>query len=137
MGPRAWKRRIVALGNSLNELLWAELSALWEDLLASARRLGGASILMLVGGMLLMLALTALALTVFEALVLVLPRWAAAATITAVLALAGAVLIAIGRARLRGTESPAETVRRHMDEHREWWERDILDEGEEGRDEGN
>lgn len=131
MGPRAWKRRVVALGSSLNELLRAELAAMWGDLVASARRVGGASILMVVGGVLCLLALTALALTLFEALALVLPRWAAAASITGILALVGGVLIAMGRSRIRKTESPAETVRRHFKDHRDWWERDILEEGEE------
>lgn len=135
MGPRAWKRRIVALGSSLNELLRAEFAALWADLVASARRVGGASILMVVGGVLCLLALTALALTLFEVLALVLPRWAAAASITGILALAGGILIAMGRSRIRRTESPADTVRRHLKEHQDWWERDILEEGEDSSDE--
>lgn len=135
MGPRAWKRRIVALGSSLNELLRAELAALWTDLVASARRVGGASILMVVGGVLCLLALTALALTLFEVLALVLPRWAAAASITGILALIGGILIAMGRSRIRRTESPTETLRRHLQDHQDWWERDILEEGEDAGDE--
>lgn len=136
MGLRRWKRRVLNLGNSLSELWRAELAALQADLVASARRLGGASILLLVGGILLLCALGALALTTFEALATVLPRWAAAAILTGALALVGAILLAVGRARIRGTEKPADTVRRHVEEHREWWEREILHEHDGGGGDG-
>jgi hypothetical protein len=131
MGPRRWKRRVLNLGSSLSELWRAEVAALQEDLVASARRVGGASILLLVGGILLLWALGALTLTAFEALAIVLPRWAAGTILTAVLGLVGAILLIAGRGRIRKTETPTQTVRRHVEEHREWWEREVLHEDQE------
>ena len=134
MGPRRWKRRVLNLGSSLSELWRAELAALQADLMGSVRRVGGASILLLVGGILLLWALGALALTAFEGLATVLPRWAAAALLAAGLALIGAILLALGR--IRRTENPGDTVRRHLEEHREWWEREILHEDDRGVERG-
>lgn len=130
MGPRRWKRRILNLGSSLTELFQAEVAALRADLVASAKRVGAGSILLLIGGIFLLWALGTLTLTAFEALSTVLPRWGAAAVLTALLGIVGWILIAAGRARIRRTEAPARTVQRHIEEHREWWEREILHEAD-------
>jgi len=131
MGPRSWKRRVLNLGRSLTELFQAEVAALRADLVASAKRVGAGSILLLVGGIFLLWALGTLTLTAFEALSTVLPRWGAAAILTGLLGIVGGILIGAGRARIRRTETPARTIRRHIEENREWWEREILHEADE------
>lgn len=98
MGMRSVKARARALGAGLADLAAAELATLRADLRGSMRHAGTGGILVLVGAVLLLGAIAALALSGFEALTLVLPRWAAALAIAGGLALVGS--IEIGRAHV-------------------------------------
>jgi hypothetical protein len=121
-----WVARFRGLGDSLLEVLRAELKTLQEDLTRSGRHLGVA------------LALAGVALIVFfwwlglfiTLLVVVLAVWLQlwAATLI-VLALFTAVAGLLGwRAwqRLRQVENPVETVRRHVDDHLDWVQNNLL-----------
>lgn len=121
MGMRSVKARARALGAGLADLAAAELAALRADLRASVRHAGSGGVLVLVGAALLLVAIAALALSGFEALTLVLPRWAAALAIAGGLALVGSIVLLIGRSRLRRVENPVRTLQRHAEDHRDWW----------------
>lgn len=121
MGIRSARARARALGAGLADLVAAEIAALRADLRASARRAGTGGVLVLVGALLLLGAVAALALAGFEALVLVLPRWAAALAIAGGLALVGLIVLIVGRGQLRRVESPVSTLQRRVENHRGWW----------------
>lgn len=121
MGMRSVKARARALGAGLADLAAAELAALRADLRASRRHAGTGGVLVLLGAALLLVAIAALALSGFEALTLVLPRWAAALAIAGGLALVGSIVLLIGRSRLRRVENPVRTLQRHAEDHRNWW----------------
>jgi hypothetical protein len=123
MGIQNMRARARALGASLAELAAAEVAALRGDLRASVRHAGLGSVLTLVGALLLAGAGAALALAGFEALVLLLPRWAAALVIAGSLVLLGLILLAVGRVQLRQVESPVRTVQRRVEDHLRWWQR--------------
>lgn len=121
MGIRNAKARARALGAGLADLAAAELATLRADLRASMRHAGTGGILVLVGAVLLLGAIAAVALSGFEALTLVLPRWAAALAIAGGLALVGLIVLLIGRSRLRRVENPVRTLQRRAEDHRDWW----------------
>jgi hypothetical protein len=59
-------------------------------------------------------------------LALWLPPWGASAVVTGICALAVAVLALLGWVKLRRLESPAATIGRRWQDHREWWDRRLL-----------
>lgn len=121
MGFRRAKARVQALGAGLADLAAAELAALQTELRASMRHAGTGGVLVLLATVLLSIAIAAFALAGFEALTLMLPRWAAALAIAGGLTLVGLIVLFIGHRILRRVESPVRTLRRHAEDHRDWW----------------
>ncbi len=55
-----------------------------------------------------------------------LPNWAASLVVLAFLSLCGMGLVAAARERLRRIEAPKAMIRRHVQEHMDWWEEEVL-----------
>lgn len=123
---QGWIALFRSLGESLLEVLRAELAALQEDFTRSGRHLGVA--LALLGGA-AALGFWILGLLLFTLVALLdvwLPLWAAALIVLAVFALAAAVLVKLGLSRLRQVENPVESVRKRVDDHLDWWQNSLL-----------
>jgi hypothetical protein len=120
---REWIELFRSLGESLLEVLRAELEALQKDFATSGRHFGLA--LGLFGGA-VMLAFWMVGLLLFVLISLLyiwLQLWAAALIVLALFAIAAAVLVSLGLRQLRKAENPIENVRRRVDDHIEWWQR--------------
>jgi hypothetical protein len=128
-GERTWSGLAREVGRSFLALLRAEIDALVGDLQGSARTLVRALLLAAIAGAVVFWAIGLLIDLAVELLALVLPRWGAAAVVLGALVAAALVLVAIVRRRFLAIESPADTVRRRVEESRVWWTRRI--EGEE------
>ena len=55
-----------------------------------------------------------------------LPDWAASLVVLAFLSVCGVGLVAAARGRLRRIEAPKAMIRRHVQEHMDWWEDEVL-----------
>lgn len=128
-GERSWSGLVREVGRSFLALLRAEIDALVGDFQGSARTLVRALLLAAVAGAVVFWAIGLLIDLAVELLALVLPRWGAAAVVLGVLIVAALVLAIVVRRRFMAIESPADTVRRRVEESRVWWTRRI--EGEE------
>ena len=120
-----WVESIRSVGEAALELLRSELAAVGEDLSASGRGLMVAAGLFLGAAFLVFWALGLLAYVGLEILALWLPRWASGLILLGLLVLVILILVALGRARIRRLETPASTVRRRLDDHRQWWRREV------------
>lgn len=120
---REWIELFRSLGESLLEVLRAELEALQKDFATSGRHFGVA--LGLFGGA-AMLAFWIVGLVLFVLISLLsvwLELWAAALIVLALFAITAAVLVSLGLRQLKKVENPIENVRRRVDDHLEWWQR--------------
>lgn len=121
-----WIDLFRSLGESLLEVLRAEMKALQDDLTRSGRHLGIA--LALLGGAAAFL-FWIVGLLVFFLVALLdvwLPLWGAALVVLALFVLVAASLGAVALRQARKAENPIETVRRHMDGHLDWWQENLL-----------
>jgi len=121
-----WIDKFRSLGESLFTVLRAELAALQEDLTRSGRNLGVA--LGLIGSALIILFwMTGLLLALLVAVLSIwLQLWAATLIVFLLFALAAGLLAWLGMRRLKQVENPAETVRRHVDDHIDWIQNNLL-----------
>lgn len=120
---REWIELFRSLGESLLEVLRAELEALQKDFATSGRHFGVA--LGLFGGA-AMLAFWIVGLILFVLISLLsiwLPLWGAALIVLALFAITAFVLVVLGLRQLKKAENPIENVRRRVDDHLEWWQR--------------
>jgi apolipoprotein N-acyltransferase len=121
-----WIDKFRSLGESLFAVLRAELAALQEDLTRSGRHLAVA--LGLIGAALIILFwMTGLLITVLVAVLAIWLKLWAATLIVFLLFAAGAGLLAwLGMRRLKQVENPVQTVRRHVDDHIDWIQNNLL-----------
>jgi len=127
---QGWIDLFRSLGESLLEVLRAELSALKEDFTRSGRSLGLA--LALFGGA-AALGFWIVGLLIFVLVALLsiwLQTWAAALIVLAVFAIVAGVLVKLGLRHLREVENPVESVQRRVDDHLAWWQSRLLAETE-------
>lgn len=123
---QGWIDLFRSLGESLIEVLRAETGALQEDLKRSGRHLGVA--LGLLGAAVLLL-FWILGLMIFAAVAILsiwLQLWAATLIVLAVFVLAAGILAGLGVKRLRQVENPVDSVKRHVDDHLDWWQNGLL-----------
>lgn len=126
---QGWIDLFRSLGESLIEVVRAETTALQADLKTSGRHLGialgllGAAVLLLfwVLGLLIFLAVAVLSVW--------LQVWAAALIVFLLFAAVMAVLILLGLRRLKLVENPVDSVKRHVDDHLDWWQNGLLAQG--------
>jgi hypothetical protein len=123
---QGWIDLFRSLGESLIEVVRAETGALQEDLKRSGRHLGVA--LGLLGAAVLLL-FWILGLMIFAAVAILsiwLQLWAATLIVLAVFVLAAVILVWLGVKRLRLVENPVDSVKRHVDDHLDWWQNGLL-----------
>jgi hypothetical protein len=123
----SWADSLKGVGQAYLELLRSEIAALRDDLAATGRRVGGLLLLLAVAAFLLFWALGVLVYLMIEILALWLPRWGATLTVLLLLVAVVAALAVVARRRWSATELPAQTFRRRLDGHVDWWESRILE----------
>jgi len=123
-----WIDKFRSLGESLFAVLRAELAALQEDLTRSGRHLGVA--LGLMGGALIIFFwMTGLVIALLVAVLCIwLQLWAALLIVGLVFAAAGGLLGWLGLRQMKQVENPVETVRRHVDDHIDWLQNNLVHE---------
>ena len=121
LGGFAWLQVLRSLKGSLVDVFRAELDTLGRELSLSARRLGGALLLLFFATGIALFSIGALAFAAIAALSLKMAAWAAALIVFGVLLLVAALLAYSGARQLRAIESPAQTVKRRVADHVDWW----------------
>ena len=114
-----------ALGEAGIGLVKAEAAALSQELKLSGKALFRMGVLLALSLFMLFWALAALLYAGIEIGTIWLPRWASAFTASAILLLFVVIVAAVVRIRVRRLETPLATVRRRLDDHRDWWRRRI------------
>lgn len=126
---QGWIELFRSLGESLIEVVRAETTALQADLKTSGKHLGVA--LGLLGAAVLLL-FWVLGLTIFLAIAILdiwLPLAGAVAIVFGVFLLVMGVLVWLGLRQLRLVENPVDSVKRHVDDHLDWWQNSLLAQG--------
>jgi len=126
---QGWIDLFRSLGESLIEVVRAETTALQADLKTSGRHMGIALGLLGTAVLLLFWVLGLLIFFVVTLLSIWLQLWAAALIVLLVFAGAMGVLIMLGLRRLKLVENPVDSVKRHVDDHLDWWQNGLLAQG--------
>jgi hypothetical protein len=126
---QGWIDLFRSLGESLIEVVRAETSALQADLKTSGRHMTIALGLLGAAVLLLFWVLGLLVFFVVTLLSIWLELWAAALIVLLVFAGFMGVLIMLGLRRLRLVENPVDSVKRHVDDHLDWWQNGLLAQG--------
>lgn len=123
---QGWIGLFRSLGESLIEVVRAELSAFQEDLERSGRHFGAA--LGLFGAAVLLL-FWILGLLVFFMVALLnvwLQLWAAVLIVLLLFILVAGTLVGLGVRQLKQAENPMDSAKRHLDDHLDWWQNGLL-----------
>jgi hypothetical protein len=122
MPEGGWADLFRSLGESLLQVLRAELAAVEEDFRRSSVHLK-AVLGLLAAVAVLGFWIAGLMIFVLVALLDVwLPLWAAALIVMAFFTIVAAVLAKLGINRLRRIENPVASVKQRVDNHLEWWQ---------------
>jgi hypothetical protein len=121
-----WIDLFRSLGESLLEVLRAELAGLQDDLQRSGRQFGVALGLFAGAAVLFFWMVGLLLFAVIALLHIWLPLWGAALIVLALFVIAIAILAFLGMRRMRRVENPVETVRQRLDNHLDWWQHSFL-----------
>ena len=126
---QGWIDLFRSLGESLIEVVRAETTALQADLKTSGRHMGIALGLLGAAVLLLFWVLGLLIFCVIAVLSIWLQLWAAALIVLMVFIAIMAVLVMLGLRRLKLVENPVDSVKRHVDDHLDWWQNGLLAHG--------
>jgi hypothetical protein len=126
---QGWIDLFRSLGESLIEVVRAETGALQEDLKRSGRHLGVALGFLGVTVLLLFWILGLVVFTLVAVLSVWLQLWAAALIVLAAFVLVAGIFAWLGVKRLRQVENPVDSVKRHVDDHLDWWQNGLLASG--------
>jgi predicted PurR-regulated permease PerM len=121
-----WIDLFRSLGESLLEVMRAELAGLQDDLQRSGRHFGVALGLFAAAAVLAFWLVGLLLFALIAVLHIWLQLWAAALIVLALFSIAIAILGTLGARRLRQVENPVETVRQRLDNHLDWWQHSFL-----------
>jgi len=132
---RTWSARIRDVGEAFLGVLRAEVAEIATEIGRSGRALVRALVLVAVAAGISFWTVGLVLYFAIELLALVLPRWGAVGIVLGVFLLVSLVLLLLARSRFAAVESPAETVRRRFDDHRQWWQGRIA--SRDGEDEGD
>ncbi len=123
---QGWIDLFRSLGESLVEVLRAETTSLQEDLKRSGRHM---AVALAFFGAATMLAFWVLGLLLFFLVALLyiwLELWAAAGIVFLLFLAAMGILAWLGVSRLKHVENPVDSVKRHVDDHLDWWQSGLL-----------
>jgi uncharacterized membrane protein YqjE len=124
-----WIELLQSLRDAFIGVMQAEVRVLRLDLDLSKRHLvralGLAALAIFVG----FWAIGVLILLFIQVAAIWLPVWAASLVVLTVLSILGLALLLAARGNLRKTEAPGALLRRHVQEHLDWWEDEILPAG--------
>lgn len=123
-----WSRLVGRVGSASYELLVAEVRGIADELAQSGRRLGRLAAIAGLAFGVFFWGLGALLTAAVAGMSLLLPLWAAALLIAVVLFVLSTVLCFVVRARVRALETPLAAVNRRVDEHLDWWQREVVGE---------
>lgn len=126
---QGWIDLFRSLGESLIEVVRAEVNTLQDDLKRSGRHFGVALGLF---GAAIMLAFWILGLLVFSmvaVLTIWLPLWGATLIVLGLFIAVAAALVGLGMRQMRQVENPMASVKRHVDDHLDWWQNGLLASG--------
>ncbi len=131
MGNRrnTWRESFAALGESLIEVLRAELAVIGEAWKGSLRHLGIALGLFAVAGYVALVCLPTLVILALVAgmVALGMPLWGAALVVIALVVTFVAVVVALAKKRLHERfENPVATVKDRVADHTAWWNERVL-----------
>ena len=121
-----WIDLFRSLGESLLEVVRAELAGLQDDFQRSGRHFGVALGLFGAAAVLVFWMVGLLLFALIAVLHIWLALWAAALIVLALFVIAVAILGALGMRRMRQVENPMETVRNRLDNHLDWWQHSFL-----------
>jgi len=121
-----WIDLFRSLGESLLEVMRAELAGLQDDLQRSGRHFGVALGLFAAAAVLFFWLIGLLLFALIALLHIWLPLWGAALVVLALFLIAIGVLAFFGMRRMRKVENPVETVRQRLDNHLDWWQHSFL-----------
>jgi hypothetical protein len=121
-----WIEMFRGLGESLLDVLRAEVSTLQEDLSRSGRIAGGALALLGVALILLFWIVGLLIFALIAVLAIWLQLWAASLIVLGLFLVATGILAWMGVNRLKQAENPVQTFRRRVDDHLDWWQNTLL-----------
>ena len=125
---QGWIDLFRSLGESLVEVLRAETTSLQEDLKRSGKTLARALGFL---GATVMLAFWVLGLLIFFLVAFLniwLELWGAALIVLLAFLLTAGILAWLGVSRLKKVENPVDSVKRHVDDHLDWWQNGLLKE---------
>jgi hypothetical protein len=125
-----WIDMFRSLGESLLEVLRAELSTLQEDLTRSGRHFGVALGFLGVALIILFWLLGLLITLAVAVLCIWLQVWAAVLIVFLAFTAGAGLCVWLGLKRMKQVENPVETVRRHVDDHLDWWQNNLLRENQ-------
>jgi hypothetical protein len=121
-----WIDMFRGLGESLLDVLRAEVATLQEDLSRSGRIAGGALALLGAALILLFWIIGLLIFVLVTVLAIWLPLWGASLVVLALFLAVAGVLSWMGVRRFKQVENPVQTFRRRVDDHLDWWQNTLL-----------
>lgn len=121
-----WIDMFRGLGESLLDVLRAEVATLQEDLSRSGRIAGGALALLGAALILLFWIIGLLIFVLVTVLAIWLPLWAASLVVLALFLAVAGILAWMGVKRFKQVENPVQTFRRRVDDHLDWWQNTLL-----------
>ena len=124
-----WRRKVTDLGRAGLDLVVSEIDAVVTDFGASGRGLLKASIFFGAATAAAFWAIGVFTYFLVQVLALWLPLWGAAVVVVCLLLGVAVLLVWLGKRVLREMESPVATVRRHVRDHVDWWQDEILPDG--------
>jgi Flp pilus assembly protein protease CpaA len=127
---RRWRDLVASLGESLIEVAEAEVASLKQDLRHTGRRFGMAIALAVVAAIMAFWVVGAAGFALFQVLLLWVPGWGASLIVLGSLLTLALILGGVARRRLRDLEAPIDTMRRHVEDHKDWWRNNLLPRGD-------
>ena len=121
-----WIEMFRGLGESLLEVLRAEVATLQEDLGRTGRIAGGALALLGLAFILLFWVVGLLVFSLVAVLTIWLQLWAATLIVLGLFTAVTCLLGWLGWRRLQQAENPIQTFRRRVDDHLDWWQNTLL-----------
>jgi hypothetical protein len=123
---QGWIDLFRSLGESLVEVVRAEVGALQDDLKRSGRHYGVALGLFGAAVLLLFWILGLLVFFMVALLNIWLQLWFAALIVLVLFALVASILVVLGIRHFKKAENPVDSVKRHVDDHLDWWQNGLL-----------